>query len=83
LKTTVTYAKTREQFKTPIAKFGAIQHKLAEMTIRLFAAETCLFRTSSWIDSKERELEGKDSNPLLGAAEEYAIECRHAESAGF
>jgi alkylation response protein AidB-like acyl-CoA dehydrogenase len=75
LKTTVTYAKTREQFKTPIAKFGAIQHKLAEMTIRLFAAETCLFRTSSWIDSKERELEGKDSNPLLGAAEEYAIEC--------
>lgn len=77
LKTSVQYAKTREQFKTPIARFGAIQHKLAEMTIRLFAAETCLYRTAQWIDSKEQELHaaGKGDNPLLGAAEEYAIEC--------
>jgi alkylation response protein AidB-like acyl-CoA dehydrogenase len=77
LKNSVIYAKTREQFKTPIAKFGAIQHKLAEMTIRLFAAETALFRTAEWIDDKENELRdtGKSENPLLGAAEEYAIEC--------
>lgn len=77
LKTSVLYAKTREQFKTPIARFGAIQHKLAEMTIRLFAAETCLYRTAQWIDTKEREMHeaGKGDNPLLGAAEEYAIEC--------
>jgi alkylation response protein AidB-like acyl-CoA dehydrogenase len=77
LKTSVLYAKTREQFKTPISNFGAIQHKLAEMTIRLFAAETCLYRTAQWIDDKEQELHaaGKGDNPLLGAAEEYAIEC--------
>src|SRR6201996_5105416 len=47
LQATVSYAKTREQFKVPISSFGAIQHKLAEMTIRLFAAETALFRTAA------------------------------------
>ena len=77
MKTSVEYARTREQFKTPIAKFGAIQHKLAEMVIRTFAAESALFRTANWIDRKEHEMEadGKHENALLGAAEEYAIEC--------
>ena len=77
LKTTIAYAKTREQFKTPIAKFGAIQHKLGEMVIRLFAADSALYRTAQWIDDKEKELaaDGKHDNALLGAAEEYAIEC--------
>jgi len=77
LKTTVTYAKTREQFKTPIAQFGAIQHKLAEMVIRIFASDTALYRSAKWIDEKEKELaaDGKHDNALLGAAEEYAIEC--------
>ena len=77
MKTSVEYARTREQFKTPIAKFGAIQHKLAEMVIRTFAAESALFRTANWIDRKEHEMEadGKHEKALLGAAEEYAIEC--------
>ncbi|HXS36652.1 MAG TPA: acyl-CoA dehydrogenase family protein, partial [Flavipsychrobacter sp.] len=78
LGTTVKYAMTREQFNTPIAHFGAIQHKLAEMAIRIFAAESALYRTAQWIDEKEHALraEGKHSNEtLLGAAEEYAIEC--------
>jgi len=76
LSISTTYAKTREQFKVPIASFGAIQHKLAEMVIRLYAAESSLYRTSQWIDNKEHELEdaGKQ-DALLGAAEEYAIEC--------
>jgi alkylation response protein AidB-like acyl-CoA dehydrogenase len=72
------YAKTREQFKTPIVNFGAIQHKLAEMAIQTFAAETALYRAAHWIAQKEHELqeEGKPFNEaLLGAAEEYAIEC--------
>ncbi len=74
----IQYAKTREQFKTPIASFGAIQHKLAEMAIRIYAGESALYRTAKWIDEKEAELlnEGKQFNEaLLGAAEEYAIEC--------
>ncbi len=77
LKTTILYAKTREQFKTPIANFGAIKHKLGEMAIRVFAADSALYRTADWIDRKERELRdsGHHEDALLGAAEEYAIEC--------
>ncbi len=74
----IEYAKTREQFKQPIANFGAIKHKLAEMVIKVYAAESALYRTAQWIAEKEEELtaEGKPFNEaLLGAAEEYAIEC--------
>ena len=78
LNTTVEYARTREQFKQPISNFGAIKFKLAEMAIRIFVAESALYRTADWIDQKEKELlaAGKPfSEALLGAAEEYAIEC--------
>lgn len=76
--TSVQYAVTREQFKQPISNFGAIKHKLAEMAMRVFVAESALYRTAHWIDEKEKELlqAGKPFNEaLLGAAEEYAIEC--------
>jgi alkylation response protein AidB-like acyl-CoA dehydrogenase len=72
------YAKTREQFKLPIAKFGAIRQKIAEMAIRIWVADAALYRTANWIELKERELResGKSfAESLLGAAEEYAIEC--------
>ena len=78
LSESIQYAKTREQFKTPIANFGAIKHKLAEMAIKIYADESALYRTSKWIDEKEAELlaSGKPFNEaLLGAAEEFAIEC--------
>lgn len=74
----VMYANTREQFKQPISNFGAIKHKLADMAISIWVAESALYRTSKWIDDKEQELlsAGKPFNEaLLGAAEEYAIEC--------
>ncbi len=76
LATSIKYARNREQFRVPIASFGAIQHKIAEMTIRVFAADTALYRTASWIEDKEASLREADKdNALLGAAEEYAIEC--------
>jgi len=74
----IEYARIREQFKLPIAKFGAIKYKLAEMAIRIYADESALYRTAKWIDEKEHELlsAGKPFNEaLLGAAEEFAIEC--------
>lgn len=76
--TSIEYANTREQFKQPISNFGAIKYKLAEMAIQIWVCETALYRTSKWIDNKEMELlgSGKPFNEaLLGAAEEYAIEC--------
>ncbi|MFO0414473.1 MAG: acyl-CoA dehydrogenase family protein, partial [Bacteroidota bacterium] len=78
LNTSLQYAMTREQFQKPIISFGAIQQKLAEMTVRLWVLESTLYRTAKWIDDKEKELltSGKPFHEaLLGAAEEYAIEC--------
>ncbi len=78
LNTSLSYALTREQFQQPISNFGAIQHKLAEMAIRCWVCESAVYRTAKWIDDKETELveSGKAFNEaLLGAAEEFAIEC--------
>ena len=76
--TSIIYANTREQFKQPIANFGAIKDKLGEIAIKLWVCESALYRAAKWIDDKEHELlaTGKPFNEaLLGAAEEYAIEC--------
>lgn len=76
--TSIEYANTREQFKQPIGNFGAIKYKVAEMAIRMWVCESALYRASKWIDDKEQEMiaAGKPFNEaLLGAAEEYAIEC--------
>ena len=78
LNVSLQYAMTREQFKQPIINFGAIQHKLAEIALRIWVQESALYRTAQWIEQKEQELlaSGKPFNEaLLGAAEEYAIEC--------
>jgi len=74
----IQYANTREQFKQPISNFGAIKYKIAEMATRCWADESALYRTSKYIQDKEHELleDGKSfAEALLGAAEEYAIEC--------
>jgi alkylation response protein AidB-like acyl-CoA dehydrogenase len=76
--TSIQYAIAREQFKISISKFGAIKHKMAEMAIRMWVCESALYRSAKWIDDKEHELaaSGKTfAESLLGAAEEYAIEC--------
>jgi alkylation response protein AidB-like acyl-CoA dehydrogenase len=78
LNETIEYANTREQFKVPISSFGAIKHKLAKMAIRIWVSESALYRTADWIAAKEEELlkAGKPfGEALLGAAEEYAVEC--------
>jgi alkylation response protein AidB-like acyl-CoA dehydrogenase len=74
----VQYANERTQFGKTLSSFGAIQHKIAEMAIQLFALEVATYRCANDIGKLEHEnLEaGKEfSKALLGAAEEYAIEC--------
>jgi alkylation response protein AidB-like acyl-CoA dehydrogenase len=44
------YAATRKQFGRALSTFGAIKYKLAEMTTRLYALESLLFRTAGLID---------------------------------
>jgi len=76
--TAIEYANTREQFKTRISEFGAIKNKIGEMAVYIWVAESALYRVAKWIEDKEQELlsGGKPfSEAVLGAAEEYAIEC--------
>jgi alkylation response protein AidB-like acyl-CoA dehydrogenase len=67
------YASTRRQFGQPIASFGAIRHKLAEMTIRQFVVESMLYRTTGLIDTAIDQ-GGHDPAAALAALEEFAVE---------
>lgn len=74
----VNYANERYQFGVPISSFGAIKHKMAEMAIRSFAAESATYRTSELIRCKIAELMESGASKAeakLKAAEEYNIEC--------
>ena len=74
------YAKERKAFGSPIAEFGAIQHKLAEMAIRTFAVESMVWRVVGLIESQLAQSASDkdkhaDSQTELKAVEEYAAEC--------
>jgi alkylation response protein AidB-like acyl-CoA dehydrogenase len=74
------YALQRRQFGQPIANFGAIRQKLAEMTVREFAVEAMLYRTAGLIDSA---LQGShEGAAVLAALEEFAIEASILKVAG-
>ncbi len=78
LETAVKYAKTREQFKRPIASFPLIQGKIADMATRGFITESIAYRTTGGIDAalSEQDLSGADSGRKAAKAiEEFAIEC--------
>ncbi len=71
------YAKQRKAFGSAIANFGAIQHKLAEMAIRIFATESMVWRVVGLIDSQlSHDAQVSDHvKAELKAVEEYAAEC--------
>ncbi|MBI1191646.1 MAG: acyl-CoA dehydrogenase [Bacteroidetes bacterium] len=74
----VRYANERYQFGVPIASFGAIRHKMAEMACRIYAAESATYRTSGLIHQMITALEETGKPRYLAkleAAEEYSIEC--------
>jgi alkylation response protein AidB-like acyl-CoA dehydrogenase len=74
------YAAARRQFGRPIADFGAVRHKLAEMAIRQFAVESMLYRTVGLIDGMLRA--GQGSATAVAAFEEYAVESSMLKVAG-
>ena len=78
LQISLAYAKDRKAFGTTISHFGMIQHKLAEMAIRIYAAESMTYRVEGLIQS---HLEGFSWNEpdaarrMMKAVEEFAAEC--------
>jgi hypothetical protein len=72
------YAKQRKAFGASIADFGAIQHKLAEMAIRIYAAESMTWRVVGLIENQiHRNSHGNigSAGAELKAIEEFAAEC--------
>jgi alkylation response protein AidB-like acyl-CoA dehydrogenase len=72
------YANERMQFNTPIAQFGAIRSKLAEMATNCYAGESATYRAAKDIEDRiiAREAEGATHQEAeLKGVEEYAIEC--------
>jgi alkylation response protein AidB-like acyl-CoA dehydrogenase len=76
--TAVTYAKERKQFGVPIATFGAIKYKIAEMCTRVFASESAHYRASQNIEDAYHAWIAAGVDPAqarLKSLEEFAIEC--------
>lgn len=78
ISTAVNYANERIQFKTPIANFGAIRQKIAEMATNCFVGESASYRAAGDIE-KRIEIRLADGNSHqeaeLKGVEEFAIEC--------
>src|SRR5207245_5057099 len=71
----IRYAKQRVAFGKPIASFGAIKHKLAEMAARIWVAEGMVYRTAGLMDRSLEDVDKEGTRQTLKAIEEYAIEC--------
>ncbi len=77
LQDAVTYAKQRVQFGKPIAEYGLIKHKIAEMAIRTFTMESMVYRTAALIDRALQKIDHQADDVGIQMAkgiEEYAIE---------
>ena len=75
---TVRYANEREQFGRPIAKYGAIRHKIAEQTIRTWVLESATYRAGQDIEDCINAFIAKgvdaEQAKIQGVAS-YAVEC--------
>src|SRR5271169_4703952 len=71
------YAKQRKAFGTTISEFGAIQHKLAEIAISIFVAESMACRVVELIENQmhNASTESAGGSQELKAIEEFAAEC--------
>lgn len=74
----IQYANERKQFGTPIASFGAIRKKIAEMATATFVSEAGTYRAGQNIQDKINELVENGTNHQvaeLKGVEEFAVEC--------
>ncbi len=63
----IRYAQQRRAFGKSISEFGLIQHKLAEMAIRMYVNESIAYRVAGHIQHF--------GGPVMKAGEEFAAEC--------
>jgi len=80
-----TYAGERVQFGLPIAKFGLIQRKLADMGTRAYAAESVAYRTAGLVYRALERLKaggGVSNQARLDTLSEFSVECALAKVYG-
>jgi len=84
LKGAVRYALERRQFGRPLAAFGLIQQKLAQMAARIFAGESAVYRTAAMMDAvfETGETLAVMTPPFPRGLEEFALECSIIKVAG-
>ncbi|MBS1830196.1 MAG: acyl-CoA dehydrogenase family protein [Acidobacteria bacterium] len=85
LQTCLKYAKERKAFGQSIGGFGMIQHKLAEMAVRIYAVETMSYRVVGMIQAALGEFSWQmpdASQRMLKAVEEFAMECSYMKVYG-
>lgn len=73
----VKYASERKQFGVHISSFGAIKHKLASQVIRLFAAESAVYRVSYDVDRMMVTIQGECGDygrTAIESISHYAVE---------
>ena len=69
------YAMERHQFGRPIASFGLIQRKLAEMAVRCYAGDAATFRTVGMVDRALEAVGQGGPAQVMKTIEQHAIEC--------
>lgn len=78
LRIALDYARDRKQFGQPIASFGMVQKKLADMATRIYVADSMSYRTAGLMDAAEAALErgAPDyvARLIRESIEEYTIE---------
>lgn len=75
LELAATYANERKQFNTPIAEFGLIKEKIAEMAIKIYVAESMIYRTGGLIEDSLHDTDLTDGQAAAKRIEEYSVEC--------
>lgn len=78
LKIALDYARDRKQFGQPIASFGMVQKKLADMATRIYVADSMSYRTAGLMDAAEAALDRGAADYvkrlIRESIEEYTIE---------
>lgn len=78
LELSAAFANDRKQFNTPIANFGLIKEKLAEMAIKIYVMESMVYRTGGLLENILHNLDTSGDNGgriVAKGIEEYAPEC--------
>jgi alkylation response protein AidB-like acyl-CoA dehydrogenase len=78
LRIALDYSRDRRQFNRPIASFGMVQRKLADMATRIYVADSMSYRTAGLMDAAAGAVDhtapDAPARLVAQAVEEYTIE---------